>query len=240
MIGHVAVTSTDREPTTAAPAMPRILIADDHPLFREALKGAVTSSLQDAQIIEADSVGALQEALEANPDLDLLLLDLHMPGAIGFSALVHTRAHHPAMPVIVVSGDSDISVMHRAIAHGASGYIPKSVSAQTIAQAIDSVLQGDVWLPPQAASGALKTEAREVDIAARVASLTPQQFRVLSMLAEGMLNKQIAWELKVSEATVKAHMTVLMKKLGVQNRTQAVLAVAGLTLSGELPAPAED
>ncbi|HSN69864.1 MAG TPA: response regulator transcription factor [Steroidobacteraceae bacterium] len=220
--------------------MLRILIADDHPLFREALKGTVASSFEGSSVLEADSVGALQETLAATPDLDLLLLDLQMPGAVGFSALVHTRAHHPATPVVVISGTEDPGVMRRAVAHGAAGFIPKSANAATIRHAITTVLDGEVWLPPEARSGVGHSAVDDADIAGRVASLTHQQFRVLTMLAEGLLNKQIAWELKVSEATVKAHMTAIMKKLGVQNRTQAVLAVSGLTLTGELPLPPED
>ena len=220
--------------------MLRILIADDHPLFREALKGAVAGNFQGASLLEADSVASLQDRLAAGPELDLLLLDLHMPGAIGFSALVHTRAHHPATPVVVVSGDEDPGVIRRAIAHGASGFIPKSANAATIGRAIATVLDGEVWLPAEAHGSQSQPSPEENDVAARVASLTPQQFRVLTMLAEGLLNKQIAWELKVSEATVKAHMTAIMKKLGVQNRTQAELAVSGLALSGELPLPPED
>jgi DNA-binding NarL/FixJ family response regulator len=220
--------------------MLRILIADDHPLFREALKGAVAGNFEDASLLEADSVASLQDRLASGPELDLLLLDLHMPGAIGFSALVHTRAHHPATPVVVVSGDEDPGVMRRAIAHGASGFIPKSANAATIGRAITTVLEGEVWLPAEAHGGQTQPTPEETDIAGRVASLTPQQFRVLTMLAEGLLNKQIAWELKVSEATIKAHMTAIMKKLGVQNRTQAVLSVSGLALSGDLPLPPED
>jgi len=220
--------------------MLRILIVDDHPLFREALKGAIASTFRESTIIEADSVATLQERLAMTPDLDLLLLDLHMPGAVGFSALVHTRAHHPATPVVMISGDEDPLVMRRAVAHGAAAFIPKSANATTIARALESVLEGEVWLPPEARSSQTRPSQQEADIAARVASLTPQQFRVLTMLAEGLLNKQIAWELKVSEATVKAHMTMIMKKLGVQNRTQAVVAVAGLTLTGDLPLPPDE
>jgi DNA-binding NarL/FixJ family response regulator len=220
--------------------MLRILIADDHPLFREALKGAVAAAFADAEVLEADSVASLQTRLEEQPEIDLLLLDLHMPGAVGFSALVHTRAHHPAMPVVIISAEDDPAIMHRAVAHGAAGFIPKSAAAAEIAAALHSVLGGDVWLPEHAGHGGACADPAETDIASRIASLTPQQFRVLTMLADGLLNKQIAWELKVSEATVKAHMTVIMKKLGVQNRTQAVLAIAGMTLQGELPMPATE
>lgn len=209
----------------------KFIIADDHPLFRDALKRTVASLFPMAQLIEADTTASLQQRLEAADDLDLLLLDLHMPGSSGFSGLVHVRARYPSLPVIVVSGNEEPSVMRRAIAHGASGYIPKSSSLEEMAQAIAGVLDGDVWLPASAA-GSQQTQLApdEVDIAERIRDLTPQQFRVLMMLADGLLNKQIAYELNVSEATIKAHMTAILRKLGASNRTQAVVAAARLQL----------
>ena len=209
----------------------KFIIADDHPLFRDALKRTVASLFPMAQLIEADTTVSLQQRLEAADDLDLLLLDLHMPGSSGFSGLVHVRARYPSLPVIVVSGNEEPSVMRRAIAHGASGYIPKSSSLEEMAQAIARVLDGDVWLPASAA-GSQQTQLApdEVDIAERIRDLTPQQFRVLMMLADGLLNKQIAYELNVSEATIKAHMTAILRKLGASNRTQAVVAAARLQL----------
>ncbi|MES3040144.1 MAG: response regulator transcription factor [Pseudomonadota bacterium] len=214
----------------------KFVIADDHPLFRDALKRTVAGLFPNAVLIEADSTASLQTQLEQThlertAEPDLLLLDLHMPGSSGFSGLVHVRARYPALPVIVVSGNEEPSVMRRAIAHGASGYIPKSSSLDDMAQAISAVLDGDVWLPASAA-GAQQTHLApdEVDIAQRIRDLTPQQFRVLMMLADGLLNKQIAYELNVSEATIKAHMTAILKKLGASNRTQAVVAAARLQL----------
>lgn len=209
----------------------RFLIADDHPLFRDALRRAVASLYPQAVIREADSTAAMQTLLEQEEEPDLLLLDLHMPGASGFSGLVHVRARHPSLPVIVVSGNEEPGVMRRAVAHGASGYIPKSLALDEMTQAIRLVLEGEVWLPP-AASGAQPTHLApdEADIARRLRDLTPQQFRVLMMLADGLLNKQIAYELNVSEATIKAHMTAILKKLGASNRTQAVVAAARLQL----------
>lgn len=200
-----------------------ILIADDHPLFRDALKRAVLQALPGAAIREADSVAALHAAIEAQPDTELLLLDLHMPGASGFSALVHTRAQHPGLPIVVVSAHEEPTVIRRAIAHGASGYIPKSAPVETIVEAVRKVQGGDLWIPDAARGGSTALKPAEADIAAQIAQLTPQQFRVLNMIAEGLLNKQIAYELGVSEATVKAHMTAIMRKLGVSNRTQVAL-----------------
>lgn len=208
----------------------KLIIADDHPLFRDALRRAAEVLLPDAHILEADSVAALQSLLEREPDTDLLLLDLHMPGATGFSGLVFVRAHHPSVPVIVVSGNEEPQVMKRAMAHGASAYIPKSSSTDRMREAIQAVLNGDTWLPPEVSALEHRLSTDEADIARRVRELTPQQFRVLMMLADGLLNKQIAYELGVSEATIKAHMTAILKKLGASNRTQAVVAAARLQI----------
>ena len=209
--------------------MPTLLIADDHPLFREALRGAVARMLPDAQLREAENVDALYRLVEAEPDADLLLLDLNMPGAHGFSALVHLRALHPQLPIVVVSAREEPAVMRRALDHGAIGFIPKSADAKTLGEAISSVLEGDRWAPP-AALNAPATAADEHDAAHRLRDLTPQQFRVLQMLGSGLLNKQIAFDLGVSEATIKAHVTAILRKLGANNRTQAVLIAGRLAL----------
>jgi DNA-binding NarL/FixJ family response regulator len=209
--------------------MPTILIADDHPLFREALKGAVAQVLPDATLIEADGTEALYALAEANTDADLLLLDLTMPGANGYSALVHLRGSQPQLPVIVVSAREEPAVIRRALDHGAVGFIPKSSDAATIRDAIATVLDGGTWAPAQALTAAGVSD-EEADIASRLRELTPQQFRVLSMLGEGLLNKQIAYELSVSEATIKAHMTAILRKLGASNRTQAILLASKLSV----------
>ena len=209
--------------------MSTILIADDHPLFREALRGAVQRILPDASLCEADSVDALYGLVEANPDADLLLMDLNMPGAHGFSALVHLRALHPQLPVVVVSAREEPAVMRRALDHGALGFIPKSVDSETIGIAVGQVLDGERWAPAAAASAPAMDRDEEA-VARRLRELTPQQFRVLQMLGEGRLNKQIAWNLGVSEATIKAHVTAVLRKLGVNNRTQAVLMAGRLAV----------
>ena len=209
--------------------MSTILIADDHPLFREALRGAVQRILPDASLCEADSVDALYGLVEANPDADLLLMDLNMPGAHGFSALVHLRALHPQLPVVVVSAREEPAVMRRALDHGALGFIPKSADSETIGIAVGQVLDGERWAPAAAASAPAMDRDEEA-VARRLRELTPQQFRVLQMLGEGRLNKQIAWDLGVSEATIKAHVTAVLRKLGVNNRTQAVLMAGRLAV----------
>ncbi len=210
-----------------------ILIVDDHPLFRHALIQAVRYSLPQAQISETAAVNEFYERLENGPEPDLVLLDLNLPGASGFSALVHVRAQYPSIPIIVVSAHEEASIIQRAIAHGAMGYIPKSAHPSHIGEAIRQVLEGDIWLPPNLPASNMNFDPRAADetaLAERIQSLTPQQFRVLMMVAEGLLNKQIAYELDVSEATIKAHVTAIFRKLGVQNRTQAVLAINALNI----------
>ena len=209
-----------------------ILIVDDHPLFRHALIQAIRQGLPHANIQETAAVNELYSVLESGAEPDLVLLDLNLPGASGFSALVHVRAQYPALPIIVVSAHEEVSIIQRAIAHGAMGYIPKSAHPNDISQAIEQVLEGDIWLPKNLPHH-LNFDARAADetaLAERIQSLTPQQFRVLMMVAEGLLNKQIAYELEVSEATIKAHVTAIFRKLGVQNRTQAVLAISALNI----------
>jgi DNA-binding NarL/FixJ family response regulator len=220
--------------------MPTLLIADDHPLFREALRGVVMRLMPGARLCEADSVDALYALVEAESDADLLLLDLNMPGAQGFSALVHLRALHPQLPVVVVSAREEPAVMRRALDHGAVGFIPKSADAATLGEAIGTVLDGDRWAPP-AAFHAPAAHPDEQDAARRLRDLTPQQFRVLQMLGSGLLNKQIGYELGVSEATVKAHVTAILRKLGANNRTQAVLIAGRLALDpGNVVLPPEE
>jgi DNA-binding NarL/FixJ family response regulator len=220
--------------------MPDILIADDHPLFRDALERAVRIALPEAALHSAVDVHRLLELIEKFPDADLLLLDLHMPGAPGYTALAHIRGQYPGLPVIVISAHEEVSVARRTLAYGAAAYVPKSTSAADIVAAIHSVLAGDVWLPETWLGSNVQLKPGEVDAAERIATLTPQQFRVLAMLAEGKLNKQMAWEMGVSEATIKAHMTAVMRKLGVNNRTQAALIASELALESEpLGAPPE-
>jgi len=160
----------------------------------------------------------------------LVLLDLHMPGASGFSGLIYLRTHFPSVPVVVVSGNEQASVIHRAMHFGASGFIPKSSSMSTIAQAIQLVLDGGQWVPDDVPEADQQVDAQDSQFADQLASLTPQQFKVMVMLTEGLLNKQIAYELNVSEATIKAHVTAILRKLGVYSRTQAVIAAGRLRI----------
>ncbi|MFC0667241.1 response regulator transcription factor ErdR [Azotobacter chroococcum] len=205
-----------------------ILIADDHPLFRSALQQALTIGLGPVvRLVEADSIAALEARLEEKADWDLVLLDLNMPGAHGFSGLVLLRGQYPQIPVVMISAQEDAAVVARAREFGATGFIPKSSALETLQQAVRAVLDGDEWWPPQLQE-TVSVSAEAKAASAGLASLTPQQFRVLSMVCDGLLNKQIAYELSVSEATVKAHVTAIFRKLGVRTRTQAALLLQQL------------
>lgn len=208
----------------------KFIVADDHPLFRAALNQALRQVSPQAEIVEADTMEATTEVVTRHPDADLILLDLHMPGAHGFSGLIQLRGQMPDIPVTVISGSEELDVVRRAIDYGASGFIPKSASLDAIAEAIGEVLKGEVWLPPEMADAMGEGNEEDARFAEAIASLTPQQFRVLNMLTEGLLNKQIAYELNVSEATIKAHVTAILRKLGVHSRTQAVIAAQKLEI----------
>jgi len=211
----------------------RLVIADDHPLFRGALREAVAGLIERAEIVEAGSFDDVAKLLDEDSEVDLILLDLTMPGVRGFSGLMFLRAQYPSVPVMVVSANDDPAVIRRCMDFGASGFISKTLGIEQMRDAVRRVLDGEVWTPPDVdlAGGA---DAETAALMARLASLTPQQVRVLMMLSEGMLNKQIAYELTVSEATVKAHVSAILQKLGVDSRTQAVIAATKIAL-GQWP-----
>jgi DNA-binding NarL/FixJ family response regulator len=205
-----------------------LVIADDHPLFRDALRQAVASVVASARIDEAGSFEELTALLDRESDVDLILLDLSMPGISGFSGLIYLRAQFPAIPVVIVSASDDAGTIRRSMDFGASGFIPKRFGIETLREAIGKVMKGDIWVPDDvdlsAAADPDMTKLRD-----RLVTLTPQQVRVLMMLSEGLLNKQIAYELGVSEATIKAHVSAILQKLGVESRTQAVIAAAKIS-----------
>jgi len=211
----------------------RLVIADDHPLFRGALREAVTGLIAHAEIAEAGSFEEVPKLLDKGGEVDLVLLDLSMPGVRGFSGLMYLRAQYPSVPVVVVSANDDPAVIRRCMEFGASGFIPKTLGVETMRGAIARVLEGGVWTPPDVDLKA-GNDAETADLMGRLATLTPQQVRVLMMLSEGLLNKQIAYNLSVSEATVKAHVSAILQKLGVESRTQAVIAAAKIE-SGHWP-----
>jgi DNA-binding NarL/FixJ family response regulator len=206
-------------------AATHLVIADDHPLFRDALRQAVASVVASARIDEAGSFEELTALLDQDSDVDLVLLDLSMPGISGFSGLIYLRAQFPAIPVVIVSASDDGGTIRQSLDFGASGFIPKRFGVDTLRDAITKVLGGDVWVPADTDLSS-ETDPELVRLRDRLVTLTPQQVRVLMMLSEGLLNKQIAYELGVSEATIKAHVSAILQKLGVESRTQAVIAAA--------------
>ena len=213
----------------------RLVIADDHPLFRGALREAVSGLFQRADIAEAGTFDDVSKILDRASEVDLILLDLAMPGVRGFSGLMYLRAQYPSVPIVIVSANDEPAVIRRCMDFGASGFIPKTLGVEAMRQAIASVLKGGVWTPPDVDLTAV-ADAQTAAMLARLNTLTPQQVRVLMMLSEGLLNKQIAYELGVSEATVKAHVSAILQKLGVESRTQAVIAAAKIEV-GQWPQP---
>ena len=207
----------------------KIIIADDHPLFRQALLTTLSQRIKPCQWLEAETITELDTQLSNHQDADLLILDLNIPGGHGFNNLINVRKLHPQIPVVIMSAHEDNDTMNKAIDLGAQGFIPKSTPVDIIYQAIIEILNGKQWLPAQFSAQSSVEDCH--DIAERVASLTQQQHKILMMFAEGMLNKQIAYDLNVSEATIKAHATAIFKKLNVRNRTQAVIAISHLDLS---------
>jgi DNA-binding NarL/FixJ family response regulator len=203
----------------------RFVIADDHPLFRGALKEAVGNQFSGARVFEAGGFEELQALLEREGDIDLVLLDLAMPGVRGFSGLLYLRAQFPGVPVVVVSATEEADVIRRCMEFGASGFLPKTLGIDVMRTAIRRVLEGGVWTPPDVDLTAGPDDDTR-DLVTKLSTLTPQQVRVLMMLSGGLLNKQIAYELGVSEATVKAHVSAILQKLGVESRTQAVIAAS--------------
>ena len=211
----------------------QVLIADDHPLFRGALREAVNGLFDRIGVAEAGTFEEVVERLEGGGELDLILLDLQMPGARGFSGLMYLRAQYPSLPVAIVSANDDPAVIRRCMAFGAAGFLPKTLGVEALRAAIGRVLAGEMWTPPDVELAG-EADAESAALIRRVATLTPQQVRVLMMLSTGLLNKQIAFELGVSEATVKAHVSAILQKLGVESRTQAVIA-AGKIETGQWP-----
>lgn len=217
------------------PSHATLVIADDHPLFRAALTQTITSSSPQAyHIIEAADISTLQDICQRESGIQLVLLDLHIPGAKGLSGLIYLVNNFPHIPVMMISANDSDDIIGRAIAQGAAGFLSKSAEPAEIARALEVVNSGEIYLPPysQVDLNSLD-DTQEQDISQLMSQLTPQQFKVAVMLAEGLLNKQIAYELNVTEATIKAHVTEIFRKLGVSSRTQAVLMISQL----DIPTP---
>ena len=200
----------------------KAIVADDHPLFRSAMKQAVTQVLGD-NISEASSLQETLEALEREPDIELVFLDLNMPGNDGLTGLSRLRHCYPDVLVVIVSAEENPQLIRKAIHLGSSGYIPKSTPLPQIAEAVEQVLDGEQWVPQEMLEqlDAHEHNDESLEFAKKLELLTPHQFTVLKMMADGLLNKQIAYELGVKETTIKQHGSAILKKLGLNNRTQA-------------------
>lgn len=201
----------------------KIIIADDHPLFRSALVQALKSSMPDIVFLEAANISELDLVLSKNANADLLLMDLHMPGANGFVGLTHIVKHYSQLPVMMISANENLEIAASAKQYGALGFIPKSASIVEISKAIEKVLMGELCFPTGMIDHHLNDKNELECLINKIAELTPKQLEVFNLLSAGLLNKQIAWEQEVTEATVKAHITAIMRKLNVNNRTQIVL-----------------
>ncbi|MBU3002075.1 LuxR C-terminal-related transcriptional regulator [Paraglaciecola arctica] len=214
--------------------MATLLIADDHPLYRDAVRGALINSFKQLELLELLEAADLNETVEMlhqNNHIDLLLLDLHMPGSGDLFGLIHIRKLFPDLPVAVISGLDDPDIISKVINLGAMGFVPKTTSAVQIAQAVTSMLEGDLWLPESYATDDVELDNEFAELALKVASLTPAQYKVLCYMRDGLLNKQIGYNLDIATATVKAHVTAIFKKLHINNRTQAVLIASRLQLA---------
>ena len=205
----------------------KIILADDHPLFRQALTITLKSHFTSAVIVDAENIPELEQHLESEEKADLLLLDLDIPGAHGFNSLISIRRSHPDLGIVVISGFEDKETIHKAMSFGAAGFIPKSTPVPKMVVAIEEVLNGTLWTP----DGEFNPSEKTNDIDDRIASLTPKQHEILLMFADGLLNKQIASQLGTSESTIKSHASIIFLKLGVRNRTQAVITLNELQLN---------
>ncbi|AWB58498.1 response regulator transcription factor [Colwellia sp. Arc7-D] len=210
----------------------KVIIADDHPLFRTALKQAIVECIEDDETLEVDNFHDLLKAVNENDSLEIVFLDLHMPGNDGFTGLTQLQNHFPDIVVIMVSSDDNSETMQKAINFGAAAFIPKSADLATIAKAIDTVLDGGIWLPEHIEFNAdQQIDLSHQKLAKQLSQLTPQQYIVLTQIADGQLNKQIAYDLDIKETTVKKHVSAILLKLEVNNRTLAGLAYQQLMLS---------
>jgi len=207
----------------------RVLIVDDHPMFRDALRATVLQAFPQAGCVEVPTIDDALAEIDASGEIDLALLDLHLPGVHGFDGLIRLRSNHPRLPVVIVSGLESDTIIGEAMTFGAAGFVPKSSGGEVLAKAITTVLEGELYMPSAVELGSRTSVTPEIaTLLERVSSLTPQQLRVLFMVREGLLNKQIAYELNVGATTIKKHVSEILRKLKVHSRTQAVIEVSKL------------
>ena len=215
----------------------KILIADDHPLFREAISSVIASGFEGSEIIETDDLDSALDLTRENDDLDLILLDLNMPGMHGLNGLITLRNEAPTIPVVIVSAEEDKQVVLQAITYGACGFITKSSPRAQMTEAIQQILNGNVYLPSDIIrtgkeSNTRRSRNEDNPISPELLnSLTRRQLLVLERMSKGESNKQIAYNLNIAETTVKAHVSAILRKLGVHNRVQAILSASDVDFS---------
>jgi len=209
--------------------MAKFLIADDHPLIREALILALRPLFENIEIIQSDGLDSTLKALQQHSDFDLILLDLNMPGCDNFYGLIRVTQDFPQIPVAVISASDSVEVVSKVMSLGAKGFIPKATATQIIAYALKEIMHGNNWLP-EGMQSRIEHLAPIIDVARLIGELTPKQFQVLKLLQKGLLNKQIAFNLHITEATVKAHISRVFRQLNVHTRTQAVLLFKNLDI----------
>jgi len=212
------------------------IIADDHPLFRSALRQAAATSVPEQYIKETSDIDGLFSLLKSHPEIELIFLDLTIPGANGLQALSQLRNQYPDILIIMVSANETPTIIKQAMSLGAAGYIPKSSSLDVISEAIEHVLNGDSWWPTDIDLTDVVVNDEQSNFARNLEKLTPQQYRVLAMIADGLLNKQIAFEMSIQETTIKQHVSAILRKLNVYNRTQAGILFNQLSQVGKLEA----
>jgi DNA-binding NarL/FixJ family response regulator len=211
----------------------RILIADDHPMVRSALRQAIAGTSGEAlEVLEAASLASARECLVAGP-IDLMLLDLNMPGMDSTLSLSALRSDFPAVPILVVSATEEARVVAQAMEFGAAGFLPKSAPFSAIGEAVNAVLAGELWFPEGSDT---VPDSLDQALASRIGELTPQQQRVFVMVAHGKSNKEIAFDLNIQEGTVKAHVSQILSKLGVHSRTEAALVAGRFNAHKNIPA----
>lgn len=210
--------------------MMKFLIADDHPLYRDALKAALQESFPKVKFLESDSFSSSLEVLRAQRNVSLLLLDLNMPGCDNFYGLLRFRQTFPELPIVVVSASDSLEVISQVMDFGSNAFVPKTTPTKDIIEAINTVLDNKRWLPAGIDDQLDNVDDQSIKIAKIIGELTPKQFQVLRLLKQGMANKDIANQLNVTEATIKAHISVLFKRLNVKSRTQIIVAIDNLQL----------
>lgn len=225
--------------TMRSPTVYKILIADDHPLFREAIHNVISDGFPGCEVMETEDLDSALALTRSHDDLDLILLDLNMPGMHGLNGLINLRNEAPTIPVVIVSAEQDKQIVLQAITYGAVGFITKSSPRAQMTEAITQILNGNVYLPSDIIRSQTTPHRRSNHDSSRfppelLQALTRKQLLVLERMTKGESNKQIAYTLEIAETTVKAHVSAILRKLNVHNRVQAILSAGDVDFSAYL------